>query len=45
MSGPLAQKQINGRFRIGEMDEILQQLQQALDAKIRHLPGGLVLLS
>ncbi|UZE50493.1 DUF4880 domain-containing protein [Rhodopseudomonas sp. P2A-2r] len=45
MSATLAQKQINGRFRIGEMDEILLQLQQAVDAHIRHLPGGLVILS
>jgi transmembrane sensor len=41
----LAQKQINGRFRIGEMDEVLVQLQQAVDAKIQFLPGGFVLMS
>lgn len=45
MSSILAQKQINGRFRIGEMEEVLLQLQQAVDANIRYLPGGLVLLS
>lgn len=45
MSATLAQKQINGRFRIGEMDEVLFQLQQAVNANVRHLPGGLVLLS
>lgn len=45
MSATLAQKQINGRFRIGEMDEVLLQLQQAVDANVRHLPGGLVILS
>ncbi len=45
MSATLAQKQINGRFRIGDMDEVLLQLQRAVDANVRHLPGGLVLLS
>jgi transmembrane sensor len=45
LNGDLAQKQINGRFQIGEMDEVLVQLQQAVNAKLRFLPGGLVLLS
>jgi transmembrane sensor len=45
MSSALGQKHINGRFRIGEMDEVLLQLQQAVDAKLQYLPGGIVLLS
>ncbi|WP_454619034.1 FecR family protein [Bradyrhizobium cenepequi] len=45
MSATLAHRQINGRFRVGEMDEVLVQLQQAVDAKLRYLPGGVVLLS
>jgi len=41
----LAHKQVSGRFRINQMDEIVARLQQAFGAKIRTLPGGIVLLS
>ena len=36
---------VSGRFRIDKMDEILTQLELAFGAKVRSLPGGLVLLS
>jgi transmembrane sensor len=45
MNTALAQKQVNGRFRIDQMDEILARLEQAFNAKIQTLPGGIVLLS
>ncbi len=41
----LADKQISGRFRIDQMNLVLVQLEQAFSAKVRHLPGGLVVLS
>ncbi|GKQ51845.1 FecR family protein [Bradyrhizobium sp. Ce-3] len=36
---------VSGRFRIDRMDEVLTQLKQAFDARVRLLPGGIVLLS
>ena len=41
----LAQKDISGRFRIDQMDKVLLQLQQAFGARLRRLPGGIVLVS
>jgi transmembrane sensor len=36
---------VSGRFRIDNLDEILTRIEQAFGAKVRSLPGGLVLLS
>lgn len=41
----LARKEISGRFRVDQMDKVLLQLEQAFDARLRHLPGGIVLVS
>lgn len=41
----LGQKQLNGRFRIDQMDKVLLQLEHAFNAKLQRLPGGIVLLS
>lgn len=40
----LGRKPVNGRFRIDQMDEILTRLALAFDARVRRLPGGIVLL-
>jgi transmembrane sensor len=45
MSATLAQKQLSGRFRIDQMDQVLLQLKQAFDARLQRLPGGIVLVS
>jgi transmembrane sensor len=45
VSAALGEKRINGRFRVGQMDKVLLQLEQAFSAKLRRLPGGIVLLS
>lgn len=45
MNAALAQKELSGRFRIDQMDKVLLQLQQAFDARLRRLPGGIVLVS
>jgi transmembrane sensor len=45
MSAALVDKRITGRFRIDQMDSILTRLEQAVDARIRILPGGVALLS
>lgn len=39
------EQQVNGRFRIDQMDKLLLQLEYAFDLELRRLPGGLVLLS
>ena len=44
-SAALGQKQLSGRFRINQMDEVLSRLEQAFNARIQRLPGGIVLLS
>lgn len=36
---------VSGRFRISRIDDILTQMEQAFGAKMRQLPGGIVLLS
>lgn len=38
------QKQVNGRFRIDQMEKLLLQLEHAFDLKLRRFPGGIVLL-
>ncbi|TWB98434.1 FecR family protein [Bradyrhizobium macuxiense] len=45
VNAEIARLPVSGRFRIDRMDEILTQLQQAFDARVRLLPGGIVLLS
>lgn len=41
----LGRAPVSGRFRISRIDDILIQIEQAFGAKLRMLPGGLVLLS
>ncbi|MGN1287172.1 MAG: FecR family protein [Bradyrhizobium sp.] len=41
----LERRLVNGRFRIDNVDGILNMFQQIFGAKARHLPGGIVLLS
>ncbi len=41
----LGRELVSGRFRINQMDEILTRLEQAFYAKLRELPGGIVLMS
>lgn len=45
LDSPLSNRRLSGRFRIDEMNQVLRQLERAFDAKLRHLPGGVVLLS
>ena len=45
VNAALGRKPVTGRFRIDKMDEILSRLELAVSAKIRTLPGGIVLLS
>ena len=45
VNAEIARLPVSGRFRIDRMDEILTQIQQAFDARVRLLPGGIVLLS
>lgn len=41
----LGRTPVSGRFRIDNLEEILTRIEQAFGAKVRSLPGGLVLLS
>ncbi len=45
MNAALSQKQLSGRFRIDQMNQVLLQLERAFSAKLQRLPGGVVLLS
>jgi transmembrane sensor len=45
MNAALGQKQLSGRFRIDQMNNVLQQLERAFSAKLQRFPGGIVLLS
>ncbi|WP_420965294.1 FecR family protein [Bradyrhizobium sp. B120] len=45
VNAAIARLPVSGRFRIDRMDEVLTQIQQAFDARVRLLPGGIVLLS
>jgi transmembrane sensor len=40
----IARVLVSGRFQIDALDEVLSQFEQGFGAKIRSLPGGLVLL-
>ncbi|MGO4713195.1 FecR family protein [Bradyrhizobium sp. 2TAF24] len=45
LSAALAAKPVNGRFQISRIDEALGWIGQAVGARSRALPGGVVLLS
>jgi transmembrane sensor len=45
MSTALGRMPVSGRFRIDHLEEILTRIEQAFGAKLRSLPGGVVLLS
>jgi transmembrane sensor len=45
MSAALGRKQLSGRFRIDQMNNLLAQLEQAFNARLQHLPGGIVLIT
>jgi transmembrane sensor len=45
MNAALGRKQVSGRFRIDQMNQVLLQLERAFSAKLQQLPGGIVLLS
>lgn len=45
MNAQIGRVPVSGRFRITRLDDILTQLEQAFGAKLRSLPGGVVLLS
>ncbi len=45
VNSAIASVPVSGRFRIDALDEVLSQFRQGFGAKIRSLPGGLVLLS
>ncbi|MBB5045895.1 transmembrane sensor [Rhodopseudomonas rhenobacensis] len=45
MNAALSQKQLSGRFRIDQMNQVLLQLERAFSAKLQRLPGGIVILS
>lgn len=44
MNATLSHRQLSGRFRIDQMNQVLRQLELAFGAKLHHLPGGVVLL-
>lgn len=45
LSAALGRSPVSGRFQIDQMDDLLRSIEQAFGAKVRRLPGGLVLLS
>ncbi len=45
MNTQLAQRTVNARFRVQNIDEIMTLAQQVFGAKVTSLPGGLVILS
>ncbi|MDI4238438.1 DUF4880 domain-containing protein [Bradyrhizobium sp. Arg237L] len=45
MNQTLGQKQLSGRFRIDQMNMVLEQLEYAFNAKLQRFPGGIVVLS
>jgi transmembrane sensor len=45
INAELGRKLVSGRFRTDQVDSILTRLEQAFDARIRRLPGGIVLMS
>jgi len=45
MSAALGRKQVSGRFRIDQINQVLLQLERAFGAKLQQFPGGIVFLS
>jgi transmembrane sensor len=45
VNAALAQKSVNGRFKIERIDDILHWIAQVYGATPRSLPGGVILLS
>jgi transmembrane sensor len=45
LNAALGRKDVNGRFKIQRIDEVLAWIEEVLGAKSRSLPGGIVLLS
>ncbi len=45
LNDALGRSPVSGRFRIDHMDEIFARIEEAFGAKVRTLPGGIVLLS
>ena len=41
----LAARQVSGRFQIARLDEVIDQIESALGARVRRMPGGVVVLS
>jgi transmembrane sensor len=44
LDAALGRELISGRFRIDHIDDVLGRIEQVFDARIRSLPGGIVLL-
>lgn len=40
----LGRNVVSGRFRIGDMDQVIAQIRAAFGVRVRHLPGNVVLL-
>lgn len=45
LNADLGRRQVNARFRVGNVDEIMSLAHRAFGARITSLPGGIVLLS
>ena len=45
LNAALGRKDVNGRFKIQRIDEVLAWIEEVLGAKSRSLPGGIILLS
>jgi transmembrane sensor len=45
MNQALGQKQLSGRFRIDQMNMVLEQLEYAFNVRLQRFPGGIVVLT
>jgi transmembrane sensor len=45
LNAALGRELVNGRFRIDHIDEVLGRIERVFSARIRSLPGGIVLIS
>jgi transmembrane sensor len=45
LNSDLGRRQVNARFRVGNVDEIISLAERVFGARITSLPGGIVLLS
>lgn len=45
MSEALGNRPVNGRFYLARLDEVVDKFQNAFGARVRSLPGGIVILS